>query len=92
MANLNPANWSARSGWNSSKVFYAGVLILLDWCRTVKILFDCPVVVKKHRVRFSNSLCAGNVEWETLPVLQDIYSNISRRYSHAACYYGNISS
>jgi hypothetical protein len=83
----NRANLSARDGWKSSKVF--------------NVVFDCfPAhynldfhsnitdVVNKHQMRFHSSLNENNIHWETLPSTQDLFTTISRRYSHAACYYG----
>lgn len=45
-------------------------------------------VVRTHQMRFCSSLTLNDVQWETLPSSKDVYTTISRRYSHAACYYG----
>ena len=39
-------------------------------------------------MRFHSSINENNIHWETLPSTQDLFTTISRRYSHAACYYG----
>ena len=39
-------------------------------------------------MRFRLSINTNNIHWETLPSTHDLFTTISRRYSHAACYYG----
>lgn len=45
-------------------------------------------MVNKHQTRFLSSINDNNIHWETLPSSHDLFTTISRRYSHAACYYG----
>ena len=47
-------------------------------------------VIRKEQMRFRSSLSSNDVQWETLPNTNDLFTTISRRYSHAACYYGKI--
>lgn len=39
-------------------------------------------------MRFRSSINDNSICWQTLPSTQDLFTTISRRYSHAACYYG----
>ncbi|XP_057381450.1 F-box only protein 42-like [Daphnia carinata] len=63
----------------------------LQSCKLVckKWLEVVQEVVNKHQMRFLSSISNNNIHWETLPSSHDLFTTISRRYSHAACYYDN---
>jgi len=46
-------------------------------------------VIHKHQTRFLSSISNVFVQWESLPPSQDLFTSITRRYSHAACNYEN---
>jgi F-box protein 42 len=84
----NRANLSARDGWKSSKVFNVVLDCFFPARYNVDFYSNITDVVNKHQMRFHSSLNENNIHWETLPSTQDLFTTISRRYSHAACYYG----
>lgn len=47
-------------------------------------------VIKKHETRFRNGVDEAKVVWHSLPQSDDLFTTISRRYSHSACYYGDL--
>lgn len=61
----------------------------LDACKLVcrKWLHLVRNVIKKHETRFRNGVDEAKVVWHSLPQSDDLFTTISRRYSHSACYY-----
>jgi len=58
-------------------------LVCKKWSEIVKD------VIHKHKTRFLSSITNIAVQWENLPPSQDLFTSITRRYSHAACSYKN---